>query len=167
MTDVVAAEASGPPTIYVVELLPALLRDTGAMTMTKQQKLKNTAEGLLAGLVAVGYEGPWRWAHHQWEGAFYRAWRAWPPSSNTDVFRTFQVGGSANGRTSQGRDILFAVNRNSPFDGYNQRPLNPTPRGQAPVEYLADSVEGASPQQWMDLARAFLVEMDEPLPDPR
>lgn len=45
------------------------------MTMTKQQKLRNTAEGLLAGLAGVGFACPWTWAHHQWEGAFYRAWR--------------------------------------------------------------------------------------------
>lgn len=34
--------------------------------MNKQQKLKNTAEGLLGGLAAIGFRGPWRWAHHEW-----------------------------------------------------------------------------------------------------
>ena len=132
--------------------------------MTKQQKLKNTAEGLLAGMVAVGFDGPFRWPHHEWETAFYRVWRAWPPSSNTEVFRTLELGGSANGRTSQARDILFAVNRTSPFVGYDRGPLNPAPRGMTPQEYLETSVEGASPQEWMDLARALLDELPERSP---
>lgn len=131
------------------------------MPMNKQQKLKNTAEGLLAGLVAVGFDGPFRWAHHEWETAFYRVWRAWPPSSNTRVFREFQLGGSANGRTSQARDILFAVNRNSPFDGYDREPLTRTPRGMTPQEYLETSVKGATAQEWMDLARALLQELPD------
>ncbi len=130
--------------------------------INKQQKLKNTAHGLLAGMVAIGFEGPWRWAHHQWEGPFYRVWRAWPPASNTECFRTFQVGGSANGRTSQARDILFAVNRTSPFDGFNREPLNKHPMGMSPQEYLEDYVEGATPQEWMDLAAALLAELPEP-----
>ncbi|GAA4695816.1 hypothetical protein APR04_002610 [Promicromonospora umidemergens] len=92
--------------------------------MNKQQKLRNTAEGLLAGLTAVGFKGPWRWAHHEWEGAFYRAWSDWPPARDTEVFRAFQVGGSADGRTSQARDILFTVKSTSPFDGYDRGPLN-------------------------------------------
>jgi hypothetical protein len=133
--------------------------------VNKQQKLKNTAEGLLAGLVAVGFKGPWRWAHHEWEGAFYRAWRMWPPARNTQIFRTFQVGGSADGRTSQARDILFAVKSTSPFYGYDRGPLNPAPRGLTPEDYLQISVDGATPQEWTDLARAFLAEMNEPLPE--
>lgn len=132
--------------------------------MNKQQKLKNTAEGLLAGLAAVGFEGPWRWAHHQWEGAFYHAWRNWPAARDIKVFRTFRVGGSADGRMSQARDILFAVKSTSPFDGYDRGPLNPAPRGLTPEEYLEIWVEGATPQEWMDLARSFLAEMNEPLP---
>lgn len=131
--------------------------------MNKQQKLKNTAEGLLAGLAAVGFKGPWHWAHHEWEGAFYRAWRNWPPARDAQTFRAFQVGGSADGRTSQARDILFAVKSTSPFDGYDRGPLNPAPRGLTPEEYLEISVEGATPQEWMDLARSFLTEMNEPL----
>lgn len=130
--------------------------------MNKQQKLKNTAEGLLAGLAAIGFEGPWRWAHHEWEGAFYRAWRTWPPAGDDATFRTFEVGGSADGRTSQARDILFALKGTSPFAGYDQRSLNHAPAGLTPEEYLEVSVEGASPQEWMDLARSFLKEMNEP-----
>jgi len=133
--------------------------------VNKQQKLNNTAEGLLAGLAAVGFDGPWRWAHHEWEGAFYRVWKIWPPATDTKVFRTFQVGGSADGRTSQARDILFAVKSTSPFDGYNRGPLNPAPRGLTPEEYLEIWVEGATPREWMALARAFLTEMDEPVPE--
>lgn len=130
------------------------------MTLNKQQKLRNTAEGLLAGLAAVGFQGPWRWAHHQWEGAFYRAWREWPPSSNADIFRTFQIGGSANGRTSQARDILFTVKSTSPFYGYDRKPINSEPLGLTPMEYLDTWVEGASPQEWVGLATRFLAEMD-------
>lgn len=132
--------------------------------MNKQQKLKNTAEGFLAGLVAVGFEGPWRWAHHQWEGPFYRAWAKWPPSSDTTVFRKFQVGGAADGRSSQARDLLFAVKSTSPFDGYDRSPLNAAPRGLTPEEYLEIWVEGATPQEWKDLARLFLTEIGESLP---
>ncbi|MEI2826209.1 MAG: hypothetical protein V9F04_07265 [Dermatophilaceae bacterium] len=42
--------------------------DTDQVSMNKQQKLRNIAEGLLAGLAAVGYQGPWRWAHHELGG---------------------------------------------------------------------------------------------------
>lgn len=128
--------------------------------MNKQQKLRNTAEGLLGGLAAVGFHGPWRWAHHEWEGAFYRAWRDWPPSSNRDVFRTFRVGGSADGRTSQAREILFTVKSTSPFYGYDREPINTKPMGLTPEEYLDIWVEGARPEEWMTLARGFLVEVD-------
>ena len=130
--------------------------------MNKSEQLRNTAEGLLAGLVAIGFEDRWKWAHHQWEGAFYRAWSSWPPAENTGVFRVFRVGGSPNGRTSQAREVLFSIKSTSPFAGYNRAPLNPSPRGLAPEEYLETWVEGATPKQWMDLARAFLNELGEP-----
>lgn len=133
--------------------------------MNKQQKLRNTAEGLLAGLAAIGFQGPWRWAHHQWEGAFYQAWGAWPPAKNVQAFRTFRVGGSTDGRTSQARDILFTIRRTSPFASYDCEPLNPAPHGLTPEEYLEIWVEGATPQEWMGLARAFLAEMGEALPE--
>lgn len=133
--------------------------DTDQVSMNKQQKLRNIAEGLLAGLAAVGYQGPWRWAHHEWEGAFYRAWRQWPPSGNRDVFREFGVGGSADGRTSQARDILFTVKSTSPFSGYDRKPINHQPMGLTPEEYLDIWVKGASPQEWMALATRFLAEM--------
>ncbi len=62
------------------------------------------------------------------------------------------------------RGTSFAVKSTSPFDGYARGPLNPAPRGMAPEEYLEIWVEGATPREWMDLARSFLVEMNEPLP---
>ncbi|UCN14785.1 hypothetical protein LFM56_00175 [Cellulomonas iranensis] len=52
----------------------------------------------------------------------------------------------------------------SPFNGYNRGPLNSAPRGLTPEEYLEIWVEGATPEEWMDLARSFLAEMNEPLP---
>ncbi|WP_161958476.1 hypothetical protein [Ornithinimicrobium cavernae] len=77
------------------------------------------------------------------------------------MFRTFQVGGSANGRTSQARDILFSVKSTSPFSDYKDA-LNPQPLGLTPEEYLEIHVHGASPEQWKELARAFLAEMSNP-----
>jgi len=44
---------------------------------TKQQRLRNTAEGLMAGLVANGYSGPFRHSHLTWELPFHRAWARW------------------------------------------------------------------------------------------
>jgi hypothetical protein len=132
------------------------------MAMNKQQRLRNCAEGFLGGLAAVGFEGPFRWAHHQWELSFYWAWDRWAPATRSPrTFPTFQVGGSANGRTSQAREILWTINRNSPFDGYDKGPLNVAPRSLTPSEYLEDYVEGASPAEWMELARAFLAKMGE------
>lgn len=130
------------------------------MALNKRQKLRNTAEGFLAGLAAVGFEGPWRWAHHQWEGPFYRAWRNWSPSTELQTFRTFQVGGSADGRTSQARDLLFTINRTSPFHGFDRTPLNPAPYGLSPREYLELHVTGATPEEWVKLAHDFLREME-------
>lgn len=131
--------------------------------MTKRQRLQNIAEGILAGLVAVGFEGPFVWAHHEWEGPFYRAWRAWPPATRSpEYFRTFAVGGSADGRTSQARDILFSVSSRSPFHGFDSQPLNRTPMGLSPEEYLELWVQGATPEEWKDLARSLLEELPEP-----
>lgn len=47
----------------------------------------------------------------------------------------------------------------SPFYGYDRMPINPTPKGLTPEEYLDIWVEGASPQEWMALATTFLAEM--------
>jgi hypothetical protein len=127
--------------------------------MNKRQKLRNIAEGFLAGLAAVGFQGPWRWAHHEWEGAFYRACREWPPSSR-DVFRKFGVGGSADGQTSQAREIPLTVKGTSPFYGFDQKPINAKPMWLTPEEYLDVWVEGSSPQEWMALATRFLAVME-------
>lgn len=126
--------------------------------VNKQQRLRNVAEGFLAGLVECGYEGPWRWAHHQWECSFYRAWNGWGPHAGPG-FPRFQIGGSADGRTSQAREILWQLKRTSPFHNYDQTPLTMTPRGMSPHEYIEVWVEGASPTGWVELAAAFLAEM--------
>ncbi|GAA3510435.1 hypothetical protein GCM10022262_38090 [Georgenia daeguensis] len=132
------------------------------MRLNKQQRLRNAAEGFLAGLVAAGFEGPFTWAHHQWEGPFYRVWNQWPPASRRpQIFPRFQVGGSADGRTSQARDMLWQIKRTSPFAGHKEGPLNPAPNGLTPAEYLEISVEGATPDEWVELARDFLREMPE------
>lgn len=126
--------------------------------MNKQQRLRNLAEGFLAALVECGYEGPWRWPHHRWEGSFYRAFHSWGPRSDP-IFPRLQVGGSADGRTSQARDILWQIKRTSPFDGYDRAPLPTTPAGLSPREYLAEMVDGATPDEWVALGEAFLTEM--------
>lgn len=51
--------------------------------------------------------------------------------------------------------------RNSQFDGDDREPLNPAPSGMTSQEYLETSVEGSSPQEWMNLARALLEELPE------
>lgn len=128
--------------------------------MTKQQRLRNVAEGLMAGLVANGFTGPWHWAHHQWEGVFYRVWRDWPPAQRDPAsFPTFQLGGGA-GRTSQARDMLWTLKSTSPFHDHDRKPLTMKPRGMTPVEYLEIWVTGAHADEWIDLARKFLAEME-------
>lgn len=130
--------------------------------MPKPKRLRNTAEGFMAGLVAVGFKGPFWSAWHQWEGAFYSAWRGWAPKDrNSAVFPTFRVGGSADGRTSQARDMMFTLKSTSPFHRYDRDLLDTEPKGLSPEEYLEIWVEGATPEQWKDLARAFLEKMAE------
>lgn len=126
--------------------------------MTKTQRLRNAAEGFMAGLVLAGFEGPFRWAHHQWEGPFMRAWNRWGPRADTAVMPSFQVGGT--GRQSQGRDMLWQLARTSPFHDFASEPLNQTPRGLDPAEYIEISVEGADADQWRELAEDFLAEME-------
>lgn len=135
---------------------------TGGMAnTTKQQRLRNTAEGFIAALVAVGFRGPFWSAWHQWEGAFYSAWRGWTPKDlNPRDFPKFKVGGSTDGRTSQARDMMFTLKSTSPFHAYDQEPLPTEPRGLSPEEYLEIWVDGAAPDEWKDLARAFLHKLD-------
>lgn len=114
----------------------------------------------MAALVECGYRGPWRWPHHQWEGAFYRVWEAWDPHS-FDVFPRLQLGGSASGRSSQARAILWELKRTSPFYEHDTKTLTANPRGMTPREYLETWCEGATADEWVSLADAFLREMAE------
>ncbi|GAB3438973.1 hypothetical protein GCM10027517_11840 [Phycicoccus ginsengisoli] len=127
--------------------------------MTKTQRLRNCAEGFMGGLVEAGFPGPWRWAHHQWEGAFYSAWRNWAPATrNPKLFPTFKVGGGG-GASSQARDMLWQLKSTSPFHDHDRAPLNRHPRGMTASEYLEIHVEGASAQEWQELAASFLAGM--------
>ncbi|MEP7738890.1 hypothetical protein ABKW28_14645 [Nocardioides sp. 31GB23] len=127
--------------------------------MTKTQKLRNLAEGLMAGLVECGYRGPWRWAHHQWEGPFYRAWDRWEPHTRPE-FPPLELGGSSSGRSSQARVVLWQLKSTSPFHAYESQPLTDQPRGMEPREYLEECCDGATADEWVELAKAFLAEMD-------
>lgn len=126
--------------------------------MTKTQKLRNLAEGLMAALVECGYTGPLRWPHHQWEGPFYRVWNAWEPHTRA-AFPRLQLGGSANGTSSQAREILWELKRTSPFHEHDHRPLSKKPMGLPPREYLEIWCEGATPDEWVELGTAFIQEM--------
>jgi hypothetical protein len=130
------------------------------MGVNKQQRLRNTAEGFLAGLASAGFEGPFTRPHRQWEGPFFLAWNQWPLAArHPELFPRFQIEASADGRTPQGRDMLWQIKRTSPFADYKEVSLNPTPRGLTPTEYLDISVEGATPDEWVELAGNFLREM--------
>lgn len=126
--------------------------------MEKPQKLRNTAEGFMAGLAAAGYTGPFRWRNLQWELAFYDAWRRWEPKDrNPEFFRVFELDG--HGKTSQGRELLWQLDkRTSPFQDYRNG-INPQPRGLSPREFLETDVKGATADEWVELAQAFLHEM--------
>ena len=129
--------------------------------MNKTQRLRNAAEGFMSGLLVCGFTGPWVWAHHEWEGAFYKAWRMWPPKDRTpQLFPTFKLGGGA-GATSQARDMLWQLKRTSPFHDYGTRLFPQEPFGLPPHEYLEIHVEGATPQEWRQLAHSFLAVMAE------
>lgn len=126
--------------------------------MNKQQRLRNAAEGFMAGLVACGYEGPWRWNSLDWELAFYRAWGDWAPRQRDPrQFPDFSLGSSRT--SSQGRDMLRQLKATSPFHRYQDEPLTKEPFGLAPVEYLEIWVSGASPDEWIGLAKTFLAGM--------
>lgn len=126
--------------------------------MDKDQKLRNTAEGFMAGLVAAGHEGPFSWHNLEWELAFYDAWQEWEPKDREPkYFRVFEVGGL--GRRSEGRELLWQIDkRTSPFRDF-KRGLNPQPAGMSAREYLQNRVVGATPDEWVELASAFLRKM--------
>jgi hypothetical protein len=128
-------------------------------TMTKQQRLRATAEGFMAGLVACGYRGPWRWSNLEWEPAFYRAWRDWWPQQRTPkLFPAFELGG--HGHTSQAREMLWQLKRTSPFHGFHDHELPTEPMGLDPREYIEIWVDTAEPDEWIALASAFLTEIN-------
>lgn len=123
--------------------------------LEKPQKLRNTAEGFMAGLAAAGYTGPLHWRNLQWELDFYDAWRSWEPKDRSpEYFRVFELDG--HGRTSQGRELLWQLDkRTSPFQDYRTG-INPQPRGLDPREFIRLNVKGATPDEWIELARSFL-----------
>ncbi len=127
--------------------------------MTKQQRLRTTVEGFMAGLVACGFRGPWRWSHLDWELPFYGAWRQWPPQQRTpELFPSFMVGG--HGRTSEARELLWQLKRTSPFHDLHSQELPTEPMGLSPREYLAIWADTAAPDEWIALAAKFLSEID-------
>lgn len=128
--------------------------------MSKQQKLRNVADGFMAALVANGYEGPWRWRDLDWEFAFYKAWRDWPPQQRDPrSFPSFELGGHRT--SSQGREMLWQLKSTSPFHAFRTGPLPTKPLGLDPIGYLEIWAKGASPAEWVALGRAFLSEMGE------
>lgn len=112
----------------------------------------------MAALVECGYEGPWRWAHHEWEGSFYRAWADWRPHTSP-AFPRLELSGSAGGRSSEARAALWELKSTSPFATYESEQLTTSPQGLTPREYLELYCEGATPEEWVELADSFLAEM--------
>jgi len=117
----------------------------------------------MAALVECGFQRPWRWAHHEWEGAFNRVWSQWGPHKS-EVFPRLAAGGSADGRTSEARAILWELKRTSPFAEFKTERLAHTPFGMTAREYLTEWCEGAAADEWVELAGAFLVEMEKRTP---
>lgn len=126
--------------------------------MTKTQRLRMTAGGFMAALVACGYRGPWRWSHLDWELPFYRVWREWSPAQRApELFPSLEVGG--HGRTSQARELLSQLKKTSPFHEYSSKPLPEHPLGLTSREFLEVWADAAKPDEWIALASAFLAEM--------
>lgn len=114
----------------------------------------------MAGLVANGFRGPWRWGNPAWEYAFYKAWGEWPPQQrDPKMFPSFELGGHRT--TSQAREMLWQLKRTSPFANYDKEELPLNPRGLSAEEYLDIWAEGATAEEWKALARAFLAEMGD------
>ena len=128
--------------------------------MNKQQRLRNTAEGVMAALVECGFRGPVRWSNLDWELPFVQAWGRWAPASRSPSdFPKFEVGGYRT--SSEPREMLWQLKRTSPFeDGWN-RVLTERPHGLTPRDYLDIWVKGATPDEWVGLAQAFLRLMRE------
>lgn len=113
----------------------------------------------MAGLVANGFAGPFRFSHLDWEFPFYTAWDRWAPAlRDPSAFPTFKVGG--HGKTSQARELLWELKSTSPFHGYDEGPLSVKPRGLTAEEYLEIWVTGAAPHEWIALAADLLAGLD-------
>lgn len=126
--------------------------------MNKTQRLRNTAEGFMAGLVANGYTEPFS-DRGDWEFAFRKAWDAWPAKDrNPKDFPKFGI--SAYCGVSEPRNMIWQLMQTSPFVDY-ENGLNQEPRGFTPEDYLETFVEGATADEWIGLAAAFLREMDK------
>jgi len=126
--------------------------------MTKQQRLRTTAAGFMAGLVACGYRGPWRWSNLDWELPFYRVWRTWtPPQRRPELFPAFELGGRRY--TCEAREMLWQLKRTSPFHGFRDEELPAEPMGLSPYAYLEIYADTASPDEWTTLAREFLSDI--------
>lgn len=112
----------------------------------------------MGGLIMAGFEGPFPWAHHEWEGPFLAAWRQWSPSSdNSPYLPTLEAGGT--GTSAQPRELLWQLKSTSPFHNHDSEPLNQNPRGVSVEEYLEYNIHGATPDQWRELAEQFLANM--------
>jgi hypothetical protein len=126
--------------------------------MNKQQRLRNAAEGFMAGLVANGYTGPFRYSNLDWELPFYRAWDRWePPRRNRADFPSFRLGGARS--TSEPREMLWQLKRTSPFNLYASERLPTHPMGLTAEEYLEIWAKGADPTEWIALGADFLDEL--------
>lgn len=128
--------------------------------MNKQQRLRNAAEGFMAALVECGFRGPVHWSNLDWELPFLQAWHQWEPAGRSPRdFPKFEIGGYRS--SSEPREMLWQLKRTSPFEnGWNQT-LTDQPHGLTPREYLEISAKGATPDEWIDLARTFLDLMRE------
>ncbi|WP_431230823.1 hypothetical protein [Paenarthrobacter nicotinovorans] len=127
--------------------------------MNKTQRLRNVADGFMGGLVANGYRGPWGWNNLDWELSFYRAWHDWEPQQrDPQSFPRFELGGTRT--SSEARELLWQLKSTSPFHAYQKEQLPLEPRGLTPSEYLEIYAEGATPEEWIALAAAFLDDME-------
>jgi hypothetical protein len=126
--------------------------------MSKQQRLRNAAEGFMAALVECGFRGPVRWSNLDWELPFMHVWDSWPPAARSPrEFPKFEVGGYRT--SSEPREMLWQLKSTSPFhNGWDQE-LTDNPRGLTPREYLEIWTQGATPDEWIELAEDFLTLM--------
>jgi hypothetical protein len=120
------------------------------MTADRRHQLLEVGNGLLAGLVELGIE-EFNPSIMDFETRFLKAWREWAPQlTHPSIFPVFGVG------TKRPRDLLFRLHHSSsPFSSYQtdllvQRPLNLIPR-----DYLEIYCDTATPEEWLNLGRAY------------